>query len=96
MRTRILSAAVIMQMAIGGLYAWSAFVPPLRETYALQTWQTQFLFGALIFVFTSLMIPAGMLLYRVGPKPVALTGALLFSAGYAVAARSGGGGIFRF
>ena len=90
MRYRILSAAVLMQICIGGLYAWSTFVPPLRETYALQTWQTQFLFGTLIFVFTTFMIPAGMVLYRVGPKPVALTGALLFSVGYAVAARSEG------
>jgi len=72
------------------LYAWSSFVPALRETYALTTAQTQLIFGGLIAVFTLSMIPAGRLLNRIGPKKIAGSGAVLFGIGYLIASYSGG------
>lgn len=89
-RALILPAAVLMQTCLGGIYAWSAFVPALRENFAFTAGQTQLVFGLAIAVFTLAMIFAGRLLVRWGPRPVALLGGLLFACGHLMAAASRG------
>lgn len=79
-----------MQMALGGVYAWSTFVPELRTSYGLTGWQAGLIFGTTIAVFTVTMLVAGRWLERVGPRPVALLGALIYGAGYLVAGTSTG------
>ena len=86
----ILIASVIMQMALGGVYAWSTFVPELRSGYGLTGWQAGLIFGSTIAVFTVTMLAAGRWLERVGPRPVALLGAVIYGAGYWVAGSSSG------
>lgn len=86
----MLAAVVLIQGCLGGIYAWSTFVPALHDTWGLGMAQTQLLFGGLIGVFTLAMIPAGRLLRRVGPKPVAVIGGSLFAGGFLLAAASGG------
>lgn len=86
----VLAASVVIQVCLGGLYAWSSFVPSLRESYGLTTAQTQLIFGVLIAVFTLTMVPAGRLLERRGPRPLVIAGGLLFGAGYLIASFSGG------
>lgn len=90
MRYVILLASVLIQLCIGGLYAWSTFVPALRDSYGLSTAQTQLVFGGLIAVFTLSMVYAGKLLHWRGPTQVAGTGAVLFGVGYLTASLSGG------
>lgn len=89
-RIVILIASVLMQMALGGVYAWSTFVPELRTAYGLTGWQAGIVFGTTIAVFTITMLPAGRWLERVGPRPVALLGALIYGTGYGVAGTSSG------
>lgn len=90
MRYAVLAASVLIQVCLGGLYAWSSFVPSLRESYGLTAAQTQLIFGVLIAVFTLTMVPAGRLLERRGPRPLVVAGGLLFGAGYLIASFSGG------
>ena len=86
----VLIASVLIQICLGGVYAWSVFVLPLRETYSMTTTQTQVIFGAEIVVFTITMIFAGRLLDRWGPRIVALIGGILFGFGYIFSSYSSG------
>ena len=64
-------------------------VPPLRAAYGYSAAQTQWVFGLTIASFTLTMIGAGRLLYLWGPRLVAMTGGLLFAAGYLTSAVAG-------
>lgn len=90
MRYLILAASILIQTCVGGLYAWSSFVPALHDDYHLTMAQTQVLFGCLIAVFTLTTIYSGRLLHRRGPRLVASLGGLLFALGYLLASYSGG------
>ncbi|MGD9580959.1 MAG: MFS transporter [Vampirovibrionia bacterium] len=86
----VLIAGVIIQTVLGGVYAWSAFVPSLQSTYELSSSQCGLIFGTIMGVFTLTMIPAGKMLNKFGPKALALTGTALFLIGYTLASFSGG------
>jgi MFS transporter, OFA family, oxalate/formate antiporter len=86
----VLAASVVIQVALGSVYAWSVFVPSLTGSYGLTQTQSQIVFGSTIAVFTLSMVLAGRLLKRLGPAPVAFTGGVLFGSGYLMASFSGG------
>ena len=90
MKWAVLAAGCLMQMVLGGIYAWSEFVPLLKSGYGLTTSQCGLIFGATIAVFTSVMIPAGRFMQRRGARLTATIGALLFAAGYVMASLSRG------
>jgi len=90
MKWMVLCAGVVMQMILGGIYAWSEFVPLLQNDYGLSKSQSGLIFGATIAMFTLVMIPAGRLLQRAGVRFVAMSGALLFGLGYLGASFSEG------
>ena len=77
----VLTGGIILQAILGGVYAWSAFVPSLTAQYGLTNRQSGLIFGVTIAVFTLAMIPAGRLLQAFGPRVTAGVGALLFAAG---------------
>ena len=85
----VLTAGIILQTAIGGIYAWSTFVPVLVEEHGFTRAQTGLLFGVQVLGFSLTTIPAGRLLERFGPRPTASAGALLFGAGYLIASLAG-------
>ncbi len=80
------TSALLILLGLGGIYAWSEFVPVLREAYGYSAAQTQWVFGATIVSFTLTMIAAGRLMYRWGPRRIATAGGFLFGAGYLVSA----------
>lgn len=84
-------ASFLTMLCIGGVYAWSIFVPPLINEHSLLTAQTQLVFGFTIAVFAVVMIFAGLIEKKRGPRRTALIGAVLYTAGYIVASFSGGG-----
>lgn len=86
----VLTAGIVIQTILGGIYAWSVFVPYLTEGYGLTKGQCGNVFGLAIAVFTLSMIGGGHLLSARGPRITAFVGAVLFMAGYAVAAATGG------
>ncbi len=86
----ILTASVAIQLCLGGVYAWSVFVTPLRSAYGLSTAQTQIIFGVMFAAFTVTMVFAGRLMEKRGPRLVATIGGLMFGCGYVLASISGG------
>jgi OFA family oxalate/formate antiporter-like MFS transporter len=89
-RWLILAVVVIVQLCIGGIYAWSNLARALTDAYGLAEWQAQLVFGVSIAVFALTMLFAGPLLDRRGPKIPTLIGGCLFAAGLLVASFSGG------
>ncbi len=89
-RWTVLVASVVMQLALGGIYAWSTFAVPLRQGHGLTNAQTQMIFGLTIALLTTSQIISGRLQIRHGPRRVALLGAVLYGSGYVIAGYSGG------
>lgn len=90
MRYLILLASFAVQLCLGGVYAWSTFVPDLQSTHGLSLAQTQLIFGLLFGAFAGAMVFAGKLLERHGPRWLLVTSGVLFFVGYLVASWSGG------
>jgi len=86
----ILVASVVIQVCLGGVYAWSTFVPDLKAAYGLTTAQTQFIFGVQIAIFSITMVFSGRILERQGPRRLLTLSGGLFLAGYWLASASGG------
>ncbi len=78
-----------MQTCLGGIYAWSVFVPPLRADFGFTAAQTQLVFGTCISVFTLSMIFTGRLQDRYGPRPLSVVSGLLLAFSYLAAAAAG-------
>lgn len=85
-----MTAGCLIQTVLGGIYAWSTFVPYLVKDYGLSRGQCGFVFGATILVFTVAMVFAGRVLVRKGARHTALVAAGLFTFGYLFASFSGG------
>lgn len=85
-----LISAFIIMLCLGSVYAWSFFVPELKVKHGFSTAQTQLIFGAVIAIFPAMMILAGKVEKKYGPRVVGIISALLFSLGYLVAGLSKG------
>ena len=86
----VLAASILLQAILGGIYAWSEFVPSLRNDYGFTQGKAGLVFGSTIGVFTMFMIPAGRLLHKFSPRIIAVCGAILYSCGYLIASFSNG------
>lgn len=89
-RYAVLCLSALVMCCLGGVFGWSEFVPHLRTQYGLTTAQTQAVFGVTIAVFASVMVLAGRLQGRWGPRRLAMVGGVLLGAGYVAASCSGG------
>lgn len=85
-----LLAGILIQIILGGIYAWSTLISRLEETYGLTNGQGGFIFGLCITIFTLTMIIAGRFLVAHGPQITAGIGALLYTSGYLIASFSQG------
>lgn len=85
-----LLAGVLIQIILGGIYAWSPLISLLGETYGLTKGQGGFIFGLCITTFTLTMVFAGRFLVAHGPQLTAGLGAVLFTGGYLLASFSEG------
>ncbi|MFQ3548878.1 MAG: OFA family MFS transporter [Armatimonadota bacterium] len=81
----VLLFSLIILICLGAVYAWSVFVPVLKESKGLTTAQTQLIFGLAIAGFTISVAVAGPIQQKRTPKLVAAVGGLLFGAGYYIA-----------
>ncbi len=76
----------VLSLCLGAVYAWSYFQPLLVEEYRWSNTQTSWAFSLNIFFLGLSAALGGINLPRIGPKKLAVAGALLFTGGYAVAA----------
>jgi len=81
-RWRVVVGGVSMNLALGSLYAWSVFVLPLEQEFGWTRSQTSWVYTIAVVVFASTFVLAGRIQDRRGPRPCALTGAVLVSAGF--------------
>lgn len=84
-------AAVILQVALGSVYAWSVFRKPLTARFGWSIEQVTLTFTISIFVVGFAAFFGGLWNNRSGPRIVAMTGGLLYGLGVALASLSGYG-----
>ena len=84
----IVIGAIMIQVALGAIYAWSAFTTPLQGTetaisqFAFSKTETQAIFSAGLAAFAIFTIIGGRLQKKYGPRKVALSGGVLLGLGY--------------
>ncbi len=88
-RITVVLGAVLIQICLGAIYAWSVFTPALTEAGWTRT-QTQVVFSVGLAMFAIVMILAGRKLKTWGPRRLATGGGLLLGTGYVVAGLGGG------
>jgi len=87
----IVVGGILIQLALGAIYAWSAFTGPLQGTatlpseFAFTKTETQAIFSVGLLVFAIFTIIGGRLQIKHGPMKVALTGGVLLGLGYILA-----------
>lgn len=87
-RWPVVIGAVLVQLALGGVYAWSVFTPVLL-TAGWSKVQTQMVFSAASACIAISMLFAGPLIRKIGPRKLIATGGLVLSLAYLTAGLSG-------
>lgn len=87
-RWLVVAGAILIQLALGAIYAWSVFTPKLTAVdgaYQFTAGQTAWIFSAGLFVFALVMIWAGRKLASIGPQKLAMAGGIVLGLGYILA-----------
>ena len=84
-RWLIAIAAIVMQLCLGTVYAWSVFKKPLMTTHGWGETQTQLTFMILMGILGCAAAFGGTLVDKKGPKFVATIGGILFGLGTLIA-----------
>jgi MFS transporter, OFA family, oxalate/formate antiporter len=88
-RWRVVVGAVMIQLCLGAVYAWSVFTPTLQA----QGWSrldTQIVFAVSLASFAVVMVFAGRQLSRWGPRRLAIAGGFILGCGYIISGLLGG------
>lgn len=81
----IVMGAMLVQLSLGAIYAWSVFTPALKDPqgpYVFSQEQTQLIFSAGLAIFAVVMVVAGRLQAKTGPRPIATLGGIILGVGY--------------
>ncbi len=89
-RGLVVLGALVIQLCLGAIYAWSVFTPKLNAAVAdggfgFTATQTQVVFSVGLVTFAVVMVLAGRWQAKAGPRLVALTGGILLGLGYILA-----------
>lgn len=90
-RWLVVVGAILIQLALGAIYAWSVFTARLTDAagdYAFSASETAWVFSSGLATFAIVMVLAGRVLPRVGPRTLSVVGGLLLGSGYVL------GGLF--
>lgn len=84
-RWYVVIGAILIQLCLGAIYAWSVFTPKLIDKagkYAFTASQANWVFsiGLLVFAFT--IIVSGRMMVKTGPKKLAMASAIVLGLGY--------------
>lgn len=88
-RWQVIVGAILIQLCLGAIYAWSVFTPVLI-TAGWSKMDTQIVFSIGLASFAVVMVLAGRMLNRWGPQKLAVTGGLTLGLGYILAGLGGG------
>src|SRR5260370_25001160 len=81
-------AGVLMQVALGAVYAWSVFRIPLSQSYGWTVSQVTVAFELAILVLGFAAFAGGLWMRHTGPRPIAVLAAVLYGLGTALAGTS--------
>ena len=85
-RWLVVLGALIVQVMLGTVYAFSVFVKPLQTEFGWDRSTTQWAFSIALASFAITMIPAGRLQDRIGPRKVAAIGGILLGLSFLLGA----------
>jgi len=85
-RWKIVAGALIVQIILGTVYAFSVFIKPLQLEFGWDRATTQWAFSFALATFALTMIPAGRLQDRLGPRIVASIGGGLLGLSFILGA----------
>jgi len=85
-RWLIVIGALMIQVILGTVYAFSVFIKPLENEFSWDRTTTQWAFSIALATFALVMIPAGKLQDRIGPRKVATIGGILLGASFLLGA----------
>ncbi len=85
----VVFGAILIQLCLGAIYAWSVFTPALRDA-GWSKLDTQIVFGVGLASFAIVMVFAGNKLQQWGPRVLALASGLTLGSGYLLAGLAGG------
>ncbi|HUU85174.1 MAG TPA: OFA family MFS transporter [Phycisphaerae bacterium] len=83
----VVIGAILIQLCLGAIYAWSVFtkkltVPVADGGYGFSATQTQWVFSAGLATFALVMLFAGRWQAKAGPRKVAVVGGIVLGVGY--------------
>jgi len=85
----VVLGAILIQLCLGAIYAWSVFTPELLDA-GWSKLDTQIVFAVGLASFAIVMVFAGRKLKDWGPQRLAVIGGLVLGLGYILAGLSGG------
>jgi len=80
-RWLLVAAGVVMQVALGAVYAWSVFRIPLSDAYGTGVSEVNIAFSIALLGLSFAAFFGGLWMNRSGPRVVALTSGVLYGAG---------------
>ena len=83
----VVAGAILIQLCLGAIYAWSVFTTTLKAApedggYGFTATQTQWIFSAGLASFAFVMLFAGRWQAKSGPRMVAMVGGVILGLGY--------------
>jgi MFS transporter, OFA family, oxalate/formate antiporter len=89
-RWLLAGGGVLMQLALGSVYAWSVFRNPLIKTFGWSIADVTTTFSTAILVLGFAAFLGGLWMRRVGPRVVGITAGICYGLGVALASLSNG------
>jgi MFS transporter, OFA family, oxalate/formate antiporter len=89
-RWLLAAGGILMQLALGAVYAWSVFRIPLTKTFGWSIADVTWAFSIAILVLGFAAFLGGLWMRRAGPRIVGITGGILYGLGVSLAAFSAG------
>jgi OFA family oxalate/formate antiporter-like MFS transporter len=81
----IVVGAILVQLCLGAIYAWSVFRKPLEAQLGISPTQASLPFSIVLIFFALATVLGGRLQDRLGPRIVAILGGVLLAAGMVLA-----------
>ncbi|NNC74296.1 MAG: OFA family MFS transporter [Acidimicrobiia bacterium] len=88
-RWRVVIGAILIQLCLGAIYAWSVFTPTLQDA-GWSKLRTQIVFSVGLASFALVMVYAGRRLKVWGPRNLAIAGGVTLGIGYVIAGLGSG------
>ncbi len=87
-RKYVILGAILIQLALGAIYAWSVYTRLLVEAGWTKA-QTQVVFSTGLAMFAIVMVIAGRMLPKTGPRKLAFAGGIVLGLGYILSGLTG-------